>query len=653
MKRSILFLVLSLCLLLLMFMSALAASTATVTPAPAKDVWMSVRTKNFQLIGNASEKEIRQVATRLEQFRFVFSQLFPKANLTSTVPTTVIVFKNDSSYRPYKPVYGGKVADHVAGYFQPGPDVNYITLTTERRAESPYAVIFHEYVHFIVDNNLGDPPTWFNEGLAEYYSTFEIENDREVLLGKQIVNHILLLREKFMRLEDLLRVTRRSPVYNEREKKGVFYAQSWALVHYLLQSNQGQRIPQLGRFSELLAAGKPLEESFRLAFQTDFKTMEQELQKYVRNDTYRMNVFPAAKPLVFEDEMQSAALTEAEALAYLGDLLLHNNRLEDAEARLQQSLTLAPGLPMAHASLGMLRVRQNRLNDAREHLRKAVAANSQNYLTHYYYAYALSRDTTAPGRISRIPAEDVEVIRAELKRAIELNPRFPEPYYLYGVVSLVTNSELTDAQRYLMAGRTLAPARHDFSLLLAQIYLRKQNYAEARKVLERIAQSANAEEHERANAQGMINQINKIEEQIAEVKRQGGTVVFDNSPAPTSAPSGGGEVLETGKPLIKKRTNGEQVRGILTRIECTGGESAIFHVKAGERVYKLRAEAMGRLELVAYTQDAGNEITCGVRKPESLVVVTFRPNTAANTRAKFDGDLLAVDFISADMEVEK
>ncbi|HYP02734.1 MAG TPA: tetratricopeptide repeat protein, partial [Pyrinomonadaceae bacterium] len=460
MKRSISFLALAVCLLLVA--PAYGLANMVTATAPAKDVWTSVRSKNFQLIGNASEKDIRQVATRLEQFRLVFSQLFPKANLTSTVPTTVVVFKNDSSYRPYKPVYGGKVADHVAGYFQPGPDVNYITLTTERREESPYAVIFHEYVHFIVDNNLGDPPTWFNEGLAEYYSTFEIENDREVLLGKQIVNHILLLRERFLRLEDLLRVTRRSPVYNEREKKGVFYAQSWALVHYLLQSNQGQRIPQLGRFSELLAAGKPLEESFQQAFQTDFKTMEQELQKYVRNNTYRMNAFTATKPLVFEGEMQSTTLTEAEALAYLGDLLLHSNRLEDAEARLQQALTLAPDLPMAQASLGMLRVRQNRLSDAREHLRKAVAANSQNYLTHYYYAYALSRTATSPGLVSRISAETAEAMRAELKKAIELNPRFPEPYYLYGVVSLMTNTELSEAARLLMVGQTLAPGRHDF-----------------------------------------------------------------------------------------------------------------------------------------------------------------------------------------------
>jgi hypothetical protein len=95
--------------------------------ATAKDTWTSVRSRNFFLIGNASEKEIKQVATRLEQFREVFTLLFKGMNFSATVPTTVVVFKSDSSYRPFK------ANANNAGYFQPGSDVNYITLTTEVR----------------------------------------------------------------------------------------------------------------------------------------------------------------------------------------------------------------------------------------------------------------------------------------------------------------------------------------------------------------------------------------------------------------------------------------------------------------------------------------------------------------------------------------
>lgn len=67
----------------------------------AKDTWLRVQTKNFNLVGNASEKDMRQVATRLEQFRDVFTRLFSQARFTSTVPTTVVVFKSKSSYKPF------------------------------------------------------------------------------------------------------------------------------------------------------------------------------------------------------------------------------------------------------------------------------------------------------------------------------------------------------------------------------------------------------------------------------------------------------------------------------------------------------------------------------------------------------------------------
>src|SRR5258705_3622428 len=62
----------------------------------AKDNWTSVRSQHFQLVGNASEKDIRLVANRLEQFRSGFALLFPATKLTSPVQTTEIALKSDS-----------------------------------------------------------------------------------------------------------------------------------------------------------------------------------------------------------------------------------------------------------------------------------------------------------------------------------------------------------------------------------------------------------------------------------------------------------------------------------------------------------------------------------------------------------------------------
>ena len=222
----------------------------------AKDNWTKVRSRNFTLVGNASEKEIRQVATRLEQFRDVFTRLFNAAKFDTPVPTTVIVFKSMGSYKPFNP-------GNNAGYFQKGEDVNYITLTTEP-SQNPFSVIYHEYVHQLVNNTSGNVPVWFNEGLAEYYSTFDIEEDRKVHLGDLISYHLMTLREgKLYPLRSLFAVDHYSPEYNEGSKRGMFYAESWALVHYLILGNNGQRLPQLGKFLELLSANVSIDEAFK------------------------------------------------------------------------------------------------------------------------------------------------------------------------------------------------------------------------------------------------------------------------------------------------------------------------------------------------------------------------------------------------------
>jgi hypothetical protein len=118
--------------------------------ANGKDRWMRVETKNFTLVGNASEGDIRKIATKLETFRETLSLMFPKAKIKTAVPTTVVIFKSDEAFHPFKPRYKGKIRDSVGGYFIPGWDVNYIALTAEKELSDPYAVIFHEYEHYVL-----------------------------------------------------------------------------------------------------------------------------------------------------------------------------------------------------------------------------------------------------------------------------------------------------------------------------------------------------------------------------------------------------------------------------------------------------------------------------------------------------------------------
>ena len=622
----------------------------------AKDNWTRVNSKNFTLIGNAGEKEMRQVATRLEQFRDVFTRLFSSAKFDTPVPTTVIVFKSMGAYKPFNP-------GNNAGYFQPGEDVNYITLTTEA-TQNPFSVIYHEYVHLLVENTTGNMPAWFNEGLAEYYSTFSIEEDRKVHLGELIPYHLETLREgKLYPLRSLFAVDHYSPEYNEGSKRGIFYAESWALVHYLILGNGGQRLPQLGKFIELLNANVAVDEAARQAFQTDLDTLQKEFKKYIEGHTFRMQIATFERKLEFDNEITSAPVSEAEAQAYLGDLQLHTNQLKDAETRLQQALALDPKLTMAQASLGIVRMRQSRFDEAKGALREAVNANSNNYLTHYYYAYVVSREGMDSASMVRdYSAESAGIMRAELKKAIALKPDFPGSYSLLAFVNMVTGEQLDESIELLKHALALSPGKQDLSIHLAQIYLRQQKFDLARQTLEPLRNAKDRRYQQQAVM--LLDSIKRYEGQMAQynagsassdsgrpaLRRKDETVTTGNEEKEEAPSSENDYLRESLRPLAA----GEQrVQGTFLKLDCDSKGVAYFSIQAADRVYRIRSTALHQVQLTAYTPAPAN-ISCGPRKSPENVVLTFRPaSDPKDTKAKIDGDAIAVELVPKDFTLKK
>ena len=362
--------------------------------ASGKDNWTKVQTKNFTLVGNASERDIRKIAIKLEIFRETLSLIFPKVKITTAIPTTVVIFKSNDAFRPFKPRYQGKIRDNVGGYFLPGPYMNYIVLAAEKEFIDPYEVIFHEYEHFVLRNNLLHIPLWLNEGLAEFYSSFETtDNDQGVTLGSPLAKHVFYLRNHpLLPLKTLLAVDRKSPHYNESSKAGAFYAESWALVHYLMNGNQQKRQPQLIKFIDLVNSGISPEESFQKAFQADFKGLEDELRAYVNRFTFPVLNGTFHNQLSFDKEMRSAALSEAEVEYYEGDLLLNMRQIPEAKALLQKSLALDGRYSPSLVSLGILLLIEERSEEATKLLQSAIESDPGNYLAHYHYAQILRQD---------------------------------------------------------------------------------------------------------------------------------------------------------------------------------------------------------------------------------------------------------------------
>jgi tetratricopeptide (TPR) repeat protein len=460
-----------------------------VPTAAAKDVWTSVRTRNFTFIGNIGERELQRFALQLEQFQAAFARLFTRAQMRLPAPTRVVIFRNDAAFHPFKPLLDGRPMV-VTGFIRSASDLNYIALAADAPGGNPYAVVHHEFVHALIRNNTRRVPVWFGEGLAEYYSIFELSGDgSRVLLGKPIPGHVYTLRERpLLPLETFLAVDFNSPHYNERDQKGVFYAQSWALVHYFMQGGERARRESFVRFVDLVSAGAPVEASLKQAFNIDLPTLEQNLKNYISRRNYIYETLSLGERLNIDAGMQTTQLAEAEVEYYLGDLLRHTERFDEAEAYLERAIALDENMAAARASLGVVRARQRRFEEARKLLASAATKNSgtsaANPLIHYYYAWAVSREYTSPQHaVTSFPPEAVRLMRGELRKAVELAPEFAEAHRLLAFVNLIVNQDLRDAEALLRRAQMLSPGEAEYDYLLARVMLQQQRFSEAREVL--------------------------------------------------------------------------------------------------------------------------------------------------------------------------
>ncbi|MBA2737443.1 MAG: tetratricopeptide repeat protein [Pyrinomonadaceae bacterium] len=632
----------------------------------AKDEWLQVRSKNFNLIGNASEKDIRKVATKLEQFRETFRQLFSQMNLNSPIPTNVVVFKSDGSYKPFKPKRAdGKIDNNIAGYFQPGEDVNYITISTEGEDADTYGTIFHEYVHFIIETNFGksEVPPWFNEGLAEYYQTFVIEKDQEVKLGLPQNNHLALLQQtKLFPLDTLFKISNYALHQNADHSRSIFYAQSWALIHYLIANKKTEG---LAKFLTLSMKDVPAEKAFQDAFQTNYAQMEKDLKKYVEQNTYKYSMITFKNKLLFETEMQTSPLPEADSNAYLGDLLYHTNRADDAETYLQKAVTLKPDSSMANTTFGMVKIRQRKYDEAKTYLEKAISEDQKNHLAFYRYAYLLSRENRDEfGFVAAYSKETTTKMRDLLKKAIAINPGFTESYELLAFIGLVNNEQLEEAVLYLKKALKYQPGNQRYAMRIAEIYLRQDKYAEAGAIAEKIAKTADDPET-KSQAENLTLQLRQRQEieasneaarkqyeaNVAEASKNGGQPVFVRrssnektlTPEELAKIEAEEKMLSVNQALKKPEAGEKQVIGRIQKIECKG-KTVIYTIKTDGENFTLSSKDFGSLILTAFVPDAENaQVGCGESIADINAVLTYKPQTDAKNVNR--GELVAVDFV--------
>lgn len=382
--------------------------------------WREMSTPHFTLFGDASERQLRTVAHSLESLRSFLDQL-SSFQVEDPVPTFVYVFRSKRSFAPFEVRgFDGKPRG-IAGFFIDHPHANYIAIDGSQR-DALAGIAQHEYVHFFTRHRLPPVPLWFNEGLAEFYSTFEATNDK-VNVGKVIPRHLRWLQENsLIPWLDFFSVTHWSPeYYNEGTRRGVFYAQSWALVHYLYLQAEGGRT-QLTEFLELQGE-LPKAAAFEQAFGTSPEELERQLRRYVRSRsfTYRRADLPTAN---LSERIPIRTMTEPEALARLGELLAVQGifRFKEGDAYLRTALEKDGDLVDGHVGLGLLQLHAGNWGDADKmfgHFQAARRLAPEDRRISFLMAQARARRGDPPAEL-----------RAELTRMVNANQRFLDAWRL-------------------------------------------------------------------------------------------------------------------------------------------------------------------------------------------------------------------------------
>ena len=602
--------------LLLAVLCALQGSAVQAKPRPpqTRDNWRSVRTNHLFVIGNADPEKLRQVAAWLEFFHSAFGRLVSRNVLDSSVPTTVIVFRDDASFTPFKPLYQGRPID-LAGFFQPGDDVNYIALSLDPDNRDPFSTAFHEYVHLHLRDNVPGVPLWLNEGLAELYGSLQFTGN-DALLGAPLSHYIRLLREKeLLPLSTLFSIGTNSPHYNEQDKTGVFYGESWALVHYLMLGENGRQ-EQFRRFLQQVGRGENAAKAIEDSFGVSLATLEQDLKTYVRRGDFTAQRVAVDNPQTYASytAIQRSTLSEGEANHYLGDLLLHTGRDKEAEQFFKQAIALDPGFIPPYASLGSMYVHQRRYAEAKKYLQKATTT-PQSYLIHYYHAFVLSREGIAPdGRIKEYSKENAAAIREQLLRATKLAPNFAPAHHLLALVDFVTDEHLDEALEMAQKARQLAPDKSSYSLLLAEIYRQRSDPASARQILEPLTRDS--DQSVRNEAKDLLDSLSGTNP--GENRRSGG--------ASTSSGTMIAEPVQAGSVRVfNNESSGVAIRDGRT-IESSGPLPPVDEVlaKYGEAIGAAKA-----VEAVKSRVVKGSVDVVGVSRGGSFETYTETPNKSA------------------------
>ncbi len=383
--------------------------------AASPDQWLEARSEHFRLVTNSSDKEARHILDQFERMRWMFHTLFPKTNVDPVEPIVVIAAKNTKTFQALEPAaYLAAGQLKLAGLFMNSYDKNYVLLRLDAEFAHPFASVYHEYTHLQFKSAGEWMPLWLNEGFAEFIQNTDIRS-KDVLIGEASADDILYLRQnRLIPLPVLFKVDKNSPYYHQEQKGSVFYSESWALTHMLEVTDRERGTDRVGDYIRLVSQHVDWLEAAGRAF-GDLKKLQDELENYIRASSYKQFILSSAAAPIDESGYKVHPISQTDADAIRGDVLVGVQREPEARALLESVLKADPNNVVAHEAMGDLELRAGNRSAAQKWYGEAVKLSSDNYFAYFNFANL---------SLSEGKGWDDPSIESSLRTAVKLNPRF-------------------------------------------------------------------------------------------------------------------------------------------------------------------------------------------------------------------------------------
>ena len=441
-----------------------------------RDHWRRLESPHFELYSAASVDASRTLLRNLETLHALFLGQFHLAE-RRPVESTVYYFSTDRALQPYKPDLYGKKRD-LAAYYQNSPDRAVIALSDEYELKQTQAIIFHEYIHHLFRVTEQDPPLWYNEGMAELFSSIEVQRD-SLILGEALPGHVVALRTgKLLPLAVLFAVDPKSQIYTQGNHTGMFYSESWTLMHYLFFGQNKLARKEVDQFLRYACteSGRLSPPELRAVFEQkvgmSYAAMEAQLESYVHSGRYGRGKVPL--PKIAPPELYPQRAVPGEEMSQrLAELALRVNQDPRAKLWLLDLLTKEPQNLRALETLGQCALQEGDAAEARARWTQAIAAGSRNpALFQELGRMETQRWFSQFDYYFRLPAAKTEELRHLLHLSIDCAPSQSAAYEQLAWVEAAAPQPDIPAVNLIQAHFTLTNDKPRTLLALAMIRAR-------------------------------------------------------------------------------------------------------------------------------------------------------------------------------------